>query len=238
MRKKHSSCANALASASVFTSPRTITQIWEISTNRSSSICYGRRSIRAIGFLTTTFAAYTARSVRMTMRCPKECVRLSFSFMIRCHTRHWRVFTWRLTGLRKGRLSAIGNISNGMGDVVAHNILYTVAAIQNSPDVMEAQIAWGRGQPEELFQLLLVSEHASLSGKRSESSLLAQRARELAGRQKLTQIAALSEAIEASRLAEFGFLAEAHALAMRSAAKDEGLNVQSLAADVLVGDWR
>ena len=98
---------------------------------------------------------------------------------------------------------------------------------------MEAQIAWGRGQPEELFQLLLVSEHASLSGKRNESSLLAQRARELAGRQKLTQIAALSEAIEASRLSEFGFLAEARALATRSAAKDEGLNVQSLAADVL-----
>ena len=138
-----------------------------------------------------------------------------------------------LNRFEEGKAVSDRQISNGMGDVVAHNILYTVAAIQNNPAVMEAQIAWGRGQPEELFQLLLVSEHASLSGKRSESSLLAQRARELAGRQKLTQIAALSEAIEASRLAEFGFLAEAHALAMRSAAKDEGLNVQSLAADVL-----
>jgi hypothetical protein len=66
------------------------------------------RSIRATGFLTATFAAFTARSAYMTMRCPKECARLSFSFMIRCHTRRWRAFTWRSTGLTKGRLSAIG----------------------------------------------------------------------------------------------------------------------------------
>jgi serine/threonine protein kinase/tetratricopeptide (TPR) repeat protein len=124
-------------------------------------------------------------------------------------------------------------ISNGMGDVVAHNTLYTIAAIQNDSAVMRAQVEWGKGQPEELFQLLLLSEHAAQAGKWNEAGRLAQRATELANRQKLTQIAAVSRAIEGSRLAEFGSLKEARKLAAEAAARDQGLNVQSLAADVL-----